>query len=1049
MSKKDLIFKKTLVAHALAVAFGVGVVAVGVSPSAMAQSSATGYIYGHADSAAGASIVLTNPDTGAKRATVLDANGNYRVTALPVGHYKVDLMRDGKSVNSSEVDVVLGQGAEASFASATVQSVQVVGTRSRIDVSNTNNGAVFTAKELAKLPVAQSLTAIVLLAPNTTRGDSAYGNVASIGGGGVSENAYYINGMPVTNPLTQLGSSQLPWGSIAQASVITGGFGAEFGRSIGGVMNIITKSGTNNWEAGATYSLTPNKLNSTSKNIYSENTGSDDKVDGKIHFKNDNSKNSATQYGGYVGGPLIADKLFMFTAVEKTISKSENLTKDLQAGTNIEKNGWNRTNTETVRYLAKFNWNLTDNHSLEFTSIGDNTRAISGQYGYAVAPGSATFDGTPNNVKYTETNGKNVGSTGANSNAIKYTGQITDALTLTAVLGELKAPRGITYFGSDPNNGTIQSVLVSGRGRVPALDALGLYSVNANKYGGNLSRPGQDKVDSLRLDLEYKLGDHTLRAGLDSNTLESSNAGAKTSGGGAWSFRRIRDSQVGTQTPSTLSGGRSAIVANFGGYGTEGFYVRNRFFNSLTEAKATQSAQYFEDRYQVTKNLLIIGGLRNDQYSNTSGDGDKFIDMKNQLAPRLSAAWDVTGDASTKVFGSVGRYFLQLPTQVAARAASRSTLTDQDFTYSGIDANGQPTGLRAINTAASPDGESGARKDPRSVVQKNLKPNYQDELTLGFEKAVTQGLNVGFKLTYRKLGAGIDDNCDTRTIAAYSQKVGLSQAGSPRDYLSCWIFNPGTDSTIWVESHDAVGNATGNGRYVTFTAKELGFPKAERKYTAIDLFAEHAFRNSWYGKVNYTWSKSKGNMEGQTNSDTGQSDVATTANWDFPEFMTFTNGVLPNDRTHAIKAFGFYELSKEWNLGANILVQSGRPKTCQGTDLTSEEGANPNFPIGADWGGPGYGAAYMFCGGKPAPRGSLGRMPIDKKLDLSLTYKPASLTGLLVGVDVFNVTNGQGILSRQETYDDGSGAITGSYGEVRQYASPRSVKLRVEYNHKF
>jgi hypothetical protein len=44
----------------------------------------------------------------------------------------------------------------------------------------------------------------------------------------------------------------------------------------------------------------------------------------------------------------------------------------------------------------------------------------------------------------------------------------------------------------------------------------------------------------------------------------------------------------------------------------------------------------------------------------------------------------------------------------------------------------------------------------------------------------------------------------------------------------------------------------------------MGFPKVERTYTAIDLFAEHPFRNHWYGKVNYTWSRSKGNMEGQT-----------------------------------------------------------------------------------------------------------------------------------------------------------------------------------------
>lgn len=99
-----------------------------------------------------------------------------------------------------------------------------------------------------------------------------------------------------------------------------------------------------------------------------------------------------------------------------------------------------------------------------------------------------------------------------------------------------------------------------------------------------------------------------------------------------------------------------------------------------------------------------------------------------------------------------------------------------------------------------------------------------------------------------------------------------------------------------------------------------------------------------------------------------QLDVAITSNWDFPEFMTFANGLLPNDRTHQVKAFGFYEFNSEWSLGANLLVQSGRPKVCRGVDLVSEHGENPNLPIGAEWDGPGYGAAYMFCNGAPAPR---------------------------------------------------------------------------------
>jgi hypothetical protein len=227
----------------------------------------------------------------------------------------------------------------------------------------------------------------------------------------------------------------------------------------------------------------------------------------------------------------------------------------------------------------------------------------------------------------------------------------------------------------------------------------------------------------------------------------------------------------------------------------------------------------------------------------------------------------------------------------------------QDFTYTGIDKLGQPTGLVAVNTPASPDGEWGQIKDPRATVTKNLKPNFQDELTLGFEMVATPTYNLGAKFTYRKLGGGIDDSCDTRPITNYAAAHGYTP-----DSLQtlCYIFNPGEDVTLWSKGTD------GSGRYVSFSAKELGFPKAERNYAALDMYAEHPLRNGWYGRLNYTLSRSKGNMEGQTRSDTQQADVGISASFDFPEFMSNANGVLPNDRTHVVKAFGFLELSAEW-----------------------------------------------------------------------------------------------------------------------------------------
>ena len=77
------------------------------------------------------------------------------------------------------------------------------------------------------------------------RGDAAFGNLASFGGSSVAENAYYVNGFNITNAFNNLAFAQIPFEAIAEQQVKTGGYGAEFGRSTGGVVNLITRRGTN------------------------------------------------------------------------------------------------------------------------------------------------------------------------------------------------------------------------------------------------------------------------------------------------------------------------------------------------------------------------------------------------------------------------------------------------------------------------------------------------------------------------------------------------------------------------------------------------------------------------------------------------------------------------------------------------------------------------------------------------------------------------------------------------------------------------------------
>jgi hypothetical protein len=142
--------KKTVLVHALTLAFSGAALTMAVVQPVMAQSNAAGTVYGNA--APGAAVTLKNLETNQTRTVTTDAAGRFQATALPIGRYSVTA-----GAQSTQLEVLAGQGIEAQFGNGNVQAVQVTGRRNRIDVSNATNGATFTARELAKLPIAQNV----------------------------------------------------------------------------------------------------------------------------------------------------------------------------------------------------------------------------------------------------------------------------------------------------------------------------------------------------------------------------------------------------------------------------------------------------------------------------------------------------------------------------------------------------------------------------------------------------------------------------------------------------------------------------------------------------------------------------------------------------------------------------------------------------------------------------------------------------------------------------------------------------------------------------
>jgi outer membrane receptor protein involved in Fe transport len=1038
--------RKTAIARSVALAFGMAAVGVWVAPAAYAQSNTTGSIYGTVDSAAGAEILVESKDTGFKRTIKPDANGRFNLPSVPAGTYTVSLVRNGQVVSKQEgIEVRITQGSEVTLTAT--QTVQIRASRvAKIDTSSATSAAVFTSKDLERLPVAGNVGAIIQLAPNTTKGDSRYGgtNAPSFGGSSASENAYYINGFPVTNMLTQVGFSQLPFNAIGQAQVLTGGYGAEFGRSTGGVVNIITKRGGNDWEVGGSVSYEPRSLRARERDMLYEPTGAGTPpgaFNGKYRLYNGLNTDERTVASAYAGGPIIKDKLFFFGSLEETRRTRDSVRTANNSATYTispltQSTSFQEIEIQIPRYLVKLDWAITDNYTLEYTRIQDKVKDTRKFYGfnYATLQRTSVRNGGFSYLNWGPT--AVAAQQGATVDILKATGYVTDDVTITAVVGKTKSPHEQVPAGY---NAALPQIVLNGA-QAPGLT----YLVPQGIVGSLLTPGAYDENKGARVDVEWKINNaHKLRGGIDSNTI-TSKAGSATAGGSIWTYFKATNPAavpyVGAAAPNSVTGNPLA---------QQGYYAENSTgLVTLSRPQVKQTAQYIEDQWQFNKDLLFVLGLRNEGFDNLNGGDENannrksYIKLNKQIAPRFSAIWDTKGDASSVIKTSLGRYHVPLPTNVAIRGAGSSLNARTAYTYTGVDpVTGAPTGLVQLGPLYSSNNELGQAKDPNEVASKNIKGNYQDEFAIGIEQAIAKDWKSSAKFTYRTLRTVLDDHCDDRPFRAWADRYGVD--ASHWGY-NCALFNPGRGNNFTIDLN-------GDGKYenINLSAADLGVLKPKRKYIALDFGLEHPFDGKWWLKVNYTWSQNKGNAEGQLLSDIGQGDVATTQAYDFPEFSINADGKLPNNRTHQVKVFGYYQVLEQWGAGANFVYSSGRPKNCIGNapvDTPLETPFVPGSSPVTDYAG--YGSAYFFCDGKPSPRGSKGSLPPEMTLDLSLRFTPTALPGLKLQADMFNVFNRQVAEVIEERYNTGGGLRT-TYGAVQSYSNPRAVKFTVSYDKKF
>lgn len=1060
---RDRLLASTMIGGvAIAAAVALPAAAVLVAPTtASAQDYTTGALSGTVSDqsgapVAGATVTIRSNEQGFTRSFTTAANGTFRAALIPPGTYEVTVNAEGydsfvepsvavqvNSNNSYRFTV----GSAGADAGADLGEVIVVGTRPELDFSQNATGLTVNVDELVeRVPLGRSVTSVALLAPRAIEGDSAFGNQPSLGGSSVAENAFYVNGLNITDFNTYVGAAGVPFDFYRTVDVQTGGYSAEFGRATGGIINAVTKSGTNEWIFELHGNWAPDELRESAPIVLSRSSRSPTAVTGAAGTLNaptpqnrpDLTVQDSWSIIAEAGGPIIQDRLYAYGLYQWSETDTLTVNNTATQNTNVV--------NDIPFWGAKIDAYITDTQRLEFT--------------YFTTKGE--FDTVVSNRATGDLISRSTSEVGGDNWVARYTGNWTDWLTLSAAYGE-----------SDLDNNVI-----------PELDTIRATDLR----GPNFVIPGSNpfatvgRQNTLRkfyrgdADVTFSAyGDHHIRFGFDVEETTLSRTSRRT-GGAAYFY--YTSTQLGL--PNIGGSAYNVLDYEIAFFGGDGIGGRNE-------------AWYIQDSWDINDNLNIQIGLRHDMFSLDNLVGEQVVELTDNFGPRVGFNLDPIGDGVDKFYGSYGRYFIPIASNLSYRGA--------DLFYD-VYLQQTPIGVTPYNPDGTPVGglgpaiidpgfepcpatpELGVVEGQRSCSVNGdgtvepadakyafgTKATNEDEFILGYERQLSDLWSVGAAVTYRKLNNVSEDIDVGYLVERYCVAQGIAGCGdadptTPTGVINYIIANPGKDLTFLVQRPLPDGSRP----VLTFTAEEAGIPKATREYAGLEFTFDREFDGVWSLSGSYVISESIGNYEGTVLSDNGQVDAGSTILYDHLGLTEAKYGLLPNHRGHQFKIFGAYTLMDSITIGANFSVTSPRKFACFGRSASDPDsvgyGASSNncrpdilalagnrdpyftyVPFGQ--GSPGLidTAAEYNSYAVLAPRGSVMESDWIYNLDMSFRYTMPTFgfmpEGITLRADVFNVFNSQGVTDLFEAGGQGS-TVAGqaNFGLPSGYQAPRSVRF--------
>ncbi len=789
---------------------------------------------------------------GSARIATTGDDGAFEVFELAPGSYTVEVSYQG--VKPIVKRVVIRQGEtfpleikwSAELAEQEVTVVEETRRMTRPDQNST--GTVLTSDQMARVATQRDYQSVVQQTAAVT--DVSGDGNPQIKGANYTQTRYLIDGLDITDPVTGTFSANINFDTISSIQVLTGGMEAQY-NSMGGVINLVTDGGSDDWKVNSSFYINNQKL--SAGNQYGNRT-----FNGiKVFDPTPRPVTQSYQANLSVGGPIMKHRLWFNVSLQYDYTESSNVAAPPLNVTSPPRR------YQGVNARLKLTWAPTDKHRVQLSLSGD----------------PAFIDNEnqdPGGLPITET-GRMQGGAFV---TLLYNYFITDKLQFDVQTG-FQFNR--LYVGAQGVTRSIDNVAN------PYSAAANTYDANRAQHNNNDDNStwyqggavSDDKRYTFQFDPSISIrgkaaGSHDAKIGLQVRYNK-------------WSYNSYVPG--GTTYSDAGGGGLEGGLCNETTFGS-GCYQRTQTAPTDVSAQGFSTGLFLQDKWQPTKRLIVVPGIRFD-YGRTTNNLGQVVSNLFGVGPRLGFVVDITGDQKTmfKAFYGRSNEVMSLLAGAYATPGGLSTVSQYD------------AASNSFQKAYTYGGPGGYRTDP------NGNTPHVDEVTFSLNREVFKDSVVQVDYTYKHFGNMWD-------------ALEINQVWDPSGTRVVGYKNGSAEQILRYSRPDS----------------------NERTYQGIDFSLESRPNKNWdlYAAYSVSWNYGPGTESfGQINGSANQSQYYN------PRMRQFYDGFTPDDMRHIVKIRASYNW-KGLNLGAFLQWHTGVPYTHRYWNANDGGYNNRRSPTGTD-----------------------------------------------------------------------------------------------------